>query len=113
MDDLERAIIDGVNTVKSLCVDPRLVAGAGAVEIGLASKVQNLANTVKGLDQYAIRKYGEAFEVFPRTLGENGGATPEDLIAKLYAAHAAGQTTMGVNIDETNEILDAKANNRI
>lgn len=111
LDDLERAIIDGVNTVKSLCVDPRLVAGAGAVEIGLASKVQNLANTVKGLDQYAIRKYGEAFEVFPRTLGENGGATPEDLIAKLYAAHAAGQTTMGVNIDETNEILDAKANN--
>ena len=109
MDDLERAIIDGVNTVKNLCIDPRLVPGAGATEISLAAKVAKLANSTKGLEQYAIRKYGEAFEVIPRTLGENGGATPEDLIATLYAAHANGASTTGVDIDETNGVLDAHA----
>mmetsp|Transcript_27483 Transcript_27483/g.20642 ORF Transcript_27483/g.20642 Transcript_27483/m.20642 type:complete len:235 (+) Transcript_27483:564-1268(+) len=39
LDDIERAIDDGVNTVKSLVKDPRLVPGAGATEIYLASEI--------------------------------------------------------------------------
>jgi chaperonin GroEL (HSP60 family) len=33
------------------------------------------ADEVQGLDQYAIRKFGEAFDVVPRTLAENSGGT--------------------------------------
>ena len=36
LDDLERAIDDGVNTIKTLCRDGRMVPGAGATEINLA-----------------------------------------------------------------------------
>ena len=36
MDDVERAIDDGVNTVKSLVKDNRLCPGAGATEIHIA-----------------------------------------------------------------------------
>lgn len=39
LDDLERAIDDGVNTIKVLCRDRRLVPGAGATEINLAKKI--------------------------------------------------------------------------
>lgn len=39
LDDVERAIDDGVNTVKSLVKDNRLVPGAGATEIHIASKI--------------------------------------------------------------------------
>lgn len=39
LDDLERAVDDGVNTIKVLCRDKRLVPGAGATEINLAKKI--------------------------------------------------------------------------
>jgi len=39
LDDIERAIDNGVNAVKSLIRDPRLVAGAGATEIFIANEI--------------------------------------------------------------------------
>jgi T-complex protein 1 subunit theta len=50
LDDVERAIDNGVNAVKSLIRDPRLVAGAGATEIYIANEMQKLAKTQPGLD---------------------------------------------------------------
>lgn len=37
------------------------------------------------MDQYAVEKFGQAFEVIPRTLAENAGLKAEEIIAKLYA----------------------------
>jgi len=39
LDDMERAIDDGVNSIKTLCRDNRLLPGAGATEINLAKKI--------------------------------------------------------------------------
>lgn len=36
LDDVERAVDDGVNAIKTLTRDPRMVPGAGATEINLA-----------------------------------------------------------------------------
>lgn len=85
LDDAERAIDDGVNTVKSLVKDKRCLPGGGATEIHLSSKIMAYAKTQPGLDQYAIEKFGQAFEIIPRTLSENAGLKAEEIIAKLYA----------------------------
>lgn len=45
MDDIERAIDDGVNTIKTLCRDGRMLPGGGATEINLAKLVQDHAKT--------------------------------------------------------------------
>jgi len=85
LDDVERAIDDGVNCIKTLCRDKRLVPGAGATEIHLAKKVQDYAKTQPGLDQYAIERFGQALEVIPRTIADNAGLKSEELLADLYA----------------------------
>ena len=49
------------------------MAGAGAVEIELAKQLTTLSESYPGLEQYAIKKFAEAFEVIPKTLAENSG----------------------------------------
>lgn len=111
LDDLERAIDDAVNTAKQVCKDGRMLPGAGACEIELASKVAAFGAATPGLEQYAINRYAEALEVVPRILAENAGQNPTDVISALYAAHAAGQTGAGVDVDGDKPTKDAVANN--
>merc|ERR1711881_671205 len=63
LDDFERAIDDGVNTVKSICEDGRLLPGAGATEIEIAHQLRKEASKCPGLEQYAIAKFAECLEV--------------------------------------------------
>lgn len=103
LDDVERAVDDGVNVVKAITRDPRLVPGAGAAEMQLIERITALADKTSGLAQYAIRKYAEAFEVIPRTLAESAGLDATELLAKLYTAHhnaAPKQTSKGDDDEE-------------
>ncbi len=106
LEDAERAIDDGVNTVKSLVKDNRLLPGGGATEIHLAQLLQAYAKTQPGLDQYAIEKFGQAFEVIPRTLAENAGLKAEEIIAKLYAETVKSKTA-GLDVSD-GQVKDVK-----
>jgi T-complex protein 1 subunit theta len=97
LDDVERAIDDGVNTIKTLCRDGRMVAGAGATEIHLGKIIQDYAKTQPGLDQYAIERFGQALEVIPRTIADNAGLKAEEIIADLYSK-TAESNRFGVDV---------------
>jgi T-complex protein 1 subunit theta len=88
LDDVERAVDDGVNVVKAITRDSRLVPGAGAAEMQLIERISAIADKTAGLGQYAIRKYAEAFEVIPRTLAESAGLDATEVLSNLYTAHA-------------------------
>jgi len=98
MSDVKRACIDGINTIRAMCRESDFVPGAGATEIELARLIQDYGSKVSGLDQYAVKAYGEALEVVPRTLAANSGMDFEDTIAKLYAAHSEGKVNVGVDV---------------
>lgn len=100
LDDIERAVDDGVNVVKAITRDPRLVPGAGATEMQLVERIQAFGEKTPGLSQYSIRKFGEAFEVIPRTLAESAGLDATEVLSRLYTAHhKRDDWTTGVDIE--------------
>ncbi|QDZ23945.1 subunit theta of T-complex protein 1 [Chloropicon primus] len=105
MDDMERAIDDGVNTFKALCKDARILPGGGATEMALSKKLLEYGRKQTGLEQYAIQKFAEALEVIPLTLAENAGMNTTDTLAALRAQHAQGNGRMGVD-SVASEITD-------
>lgn len=108
MDDIERAIDDGVNTFKGITRDGRFLPGAGATEIELAAQLATYADTIPGLAQYAAHKFATALEIFPKTLAENSGSHASKLLSKLYAAHKEGKKTYGFNIEgDGADVIDA------
>lgn len=107
MDDIERSIDDGVNNFKALTKDGRLLAGAGAVEIELAKQLTSISETYPGLEQYAVKKFAEAFEAIPKTLAENSGHKNTEVLSQLYAAHQEGKANHGFNIETVDtEVID-------
>lgn len=103
LDDVERAIDDGVNVVKAITKDPRLVPGAGATEIQLIERITAFADKTPGLPQHAIRKYAEAFEVIPRTLAESAGLDATEVLSRLYTAHHRAKESSGSSSSESGE----------
>lgn len=99
LDDVERAVNDGVNTFKALTRDGRLVAGAGACEMELARHVVNYAETLPGLEQYAVNKFGEALQSLPVAIANNGGINQQGILSLLLSTHADGSKNAGVDID--------------
>ncbi|XP_023014869.1 chaperonin containing TCP1 subunit 8 [Leptinotarsa decemlineata] len=111
MDDIERAIDDGVNTFKSISRDGRFVPGAGATETELSIQLTNYADTLPGLEQYAVRKFATALETFPKALADNSGHRSAVVLEKVLEAHQNGQKTVGIDIDNENATCDALEKN--
>ena len=52
------------------------------------------------MDQYAVAKFAESFEMVPKTLAENAGLNAMEIISSLYAEHASGNSKVGIDLDE-------------
>lgn len=105
LDDMERAIDDGVNVIKALVKDDRLVPGAGATEIELAKRVEGYGASLKGLSQHAVRRYATALEILPSTLAENAGLDMTEVVSKLYEKHSRPDgVAWGVDIEVRMEV---------
>ncbi|XP_066998690.1 T-complex protein 1 subunit theta [Anabrus simplex] len=99
MDDIERAVDDGVNTFKGITKDGRFVPGGGATEIELARQIASYGETLPGLEQYAITKFASALESFVKILAENSGVKANEVVSKLYAVHEEGKKNFGFDIE--------------
>ncbi|MCD6381286.1 MAG: thermosome subunit, partial [Candidatus Odinarchaeota archaeon] len=97
VDEAERAIHDAICVVRNVVVTPKILPGGGAPEIELALKLRKFAEGLKGKEQLAALKFAEALEVIPRTLAENAGMDPIDIVTSLTSEHEKGNFWLGIN----------------
>ena len=106
MDEIERALRDGLGDVAAVIKDRKIVPGAGAVEIEVARRLRMFSNTLSGREQLAVQEFANALEFIPLTLAENAGLDPIDILTELKSRHDNGEINSGINLF-TNRIEDS------
>jgi thermosome len=100
VDEAERMINDALHVVKAAMENPYILAGGGASEIELAKRLRTYASSIGGREQLAIEIYANALESVPKTLVENAGYNPVDLLVELRSKHESDNgSNFGINID--------------
>jgi len=102
---VERNLQDAMNVARNIYMEPKIVAGGGAVEMAVAHALKNKSMKIVGIEQWPYRAIIEALEVIPRTLAQNCGANVIRTLTNLRSKHSAGEKTWGLN-GETGEIVD-------
>lgn len=97
LDEMERAVVNGLGALAAVHQDPRVVPGGGALEVAAALAIREYADSVTGREQLAVRAFADALEAIPRTLAENAGLDPLDGIIELRRRHAAGERAVGID----------------
>ena len=105
VDELERGIGDALDVVAQTVSDGRVLAGGGAVEVEVARRVREYADSVSGREQLAVEAFADALELVPRVLAENAGLDSIDTLVDLRAAHDDGDESAGLNVF-TGDVVD-------
>ncbi len=105
VDELERALHDALSVVKVALEDGKITPGGGAAATEIAIQLREFAPSVGGREQMAIEAFADAIEIVPRTLAENAGLDPIDMMIKVRAAHKKGMKYAGVDV-ETGDVAD-------
>ncbi len=98
IDEAERSVKDALGVLKAAIEEGLIVAGGGAPEIELTRQINKYAEKLSGREQLAVKAFGDALETIPRTLAENAGLDPIDIIVNLKAAHDSGKLWAGVDV---------------
>jgi len=98
VDEAERALHDALRVVGVAIEDETLVAGGGSPEVELAMRLREYSSTLKGREQLAVAKFAEALEIIPRTLAENAGLDPINMLVEMRSQHEKGNKTAGLNV---------------
>ncbi|KAM4874082.1 T-complex protein 1 subunit theta-like 2 [Thomomys bottae] len=95
----EQAAYHGLDAFAQLCQDPRLLPGAGATEMALATTLWEKGHKLEGPNGPAFLAFARALRSLPRTLAENAGLAAGAAVAELSGAHQTGNFLLGVGTD--------------
>ena len=99
VDEAERAMKDALSVVSDVIEYNKIVPGGGAIESEVARKLRSYATEVGGREQLAVEAFAESLETIPKTLAENAGLEPIDILVGLRSAHEKSRgEAKGVNV---------------
>ncbi|MEK0338026.1 MAG: thermosome subunit alpha, partial [Nitrosopumilus sp.] len=110
IDEVERALMDGLGDVICSLQVGLVVPGGGAIEIELARRLREFGQSLSGRERLAVEEFASALEFIPITLAENAGIDPIDILTELKSRHDAGERNAGLNLFENkvDNVLEAK-----
>ncbi|MGV8168727.1 MAG: TCP-1/cpn60 chaperonin family protein, partial [Candidatus Nanoarchaeia archaeon] len=106
IDEVARAVDDAIGDVLSTLSNELVVGGAGSVEIEVSKELKKFATTLSGREQLAVQAFADTLEIIPRTLAENAGLDPINVLTELKSAHDKGQKWAGINVFN-GKVMDA------
>src|SRR5467141_4707663 len=112
VDELERSLEDATSVVAVAIEDGKVITGGGSSAMEIALALRDFASTVGGREQIALEAFADAVEVIPRTLAENAGLDPIDILIELRQQHKKGNKTAGINVF-SGKVSDMKKENVI
>jgi thermosome len=98
VDELDRGMHDALFVVKVALEDGKMTAGGGAAATWISMALREYATTVGGREQMAIEAYANAVEIIPKTLAENAGLDPIDMMLEVRRSHKKGSKYAGVDV---------------
>ncbi|MFW6384753.1 MAG: thermosome subunit alpha [Halodesulfurarchaeum sp.] len=104
LDELERAVQDGVDAVVTAIEKGGVVPGAGCSEVRIADAIRSAAAGIEGREQLAVEAFADAIDAIPRTIAENSGMDPIDAIVDVRAANESGRA--GIVMDNGQGSID-------
>lgn len=109
IDEIARAIRDGLGDVSCVLQSGLIVPGGGAVEMELARRLREFSQGLSGREQLAVEEFASALEYIPSTLAENAGIDPIDIITELKSRHDSGERNAGLNLftNKIENVLEA------
>ena len=98
VDEVERSVHDAIMVVRDVMEFPSIVAGGGAPETYVATKLRSWSKSLEGREQLAAEKFAEALESIPLALAENAGMDPIDTLATLRSKQLKGEKWTGIDV---------------
>ena len=112
VDELERGLHDALFVVKVALEDGKMTAGGGAASTSVSMILRDYAPSVGGREQMAIEAFANAIEVVPKTLAENAGLDPIDMMIEMRRTHKKGNKYAGIDVNN-GKVSDMLKNNVI
>ncbi len=97
VEDVERVIHKGLCSAKEVMEDRRIVAGGGSIEMDLAYSLEKCAKRQEGRVKLAIQAFSKGLESIPKTLAQNVGLDPIEVITEIRMQHAEGRIALGID----------------
>jgi chaperonin GroEL (HSP60 family) len=110
VDEAERSLHDAIMVTKDVIEKPAIVAGGGAPEAEMASRILKWTDTLTGREQLAAQKFAEALETIPVALATNAGLDPIDTMVEIRAKHAEGGKWFGIEAKQA-KVMDMHREN--
>ena len=104
--EIERAMEDAIGDLISALKSGKVVAGAGSVEMEVSKQLREYSEGLSGREQLAVKAFADSLEIVPKTLAENAGLDPIDILVALKSAHDKKQLWAGVDVF-SGKVIDA------